>query len=255
MLNRRSFILGGLALYEASARPLIAAGAALQNQKFPVSPFTLGVASGDPSPDGVVLWTRLAIDPLNGGGMTPHSIQVDWEVATDDRMMGVVRKGRTSASPASAHSVHVEVSGLEPRSLVLVSVPRRQCGEPDRPHADVPAARSAVERLRFAIRVVPALRAGALHRVRAHGEGGARSRPAPRRLHLRETRASTTACASTSERELISARRLPRTATRSTGPIRLLQAAHAAFPWLVVWDDHEVDNNYAGPHLRGRATR
>ena len=114
MLNRRSFILGGLALYEASARPLIAAGAALQNQKFPVSPFTLGVASGDPSPDGVVLWTRLAIDPLNGGGMTPHSIQVDWEVATDDRMMGVVRKGRTSASPASAHSVHVEVSGLEP---------------------------------------------------------------------------------------------------------------------------------------------
>jgi len=48
-------------------------------------PFTLGVASGDPEPDGVVLWTRLAPDPLQGGGMPPHNVEVEWKVATDQR--------------------------------------------------------------------------------------------------------------------------------------------------------------------------
>ena len=68
MLDRRAFLLSGLAMYGAPARELFAERA-LQNPKFPTSPFTLGVCSGDPAPDGVVLWTRLAIDPLNGGGM------------------------------------------------------------------------------------------------------------------------------------------------------------------------------------------
>jgi alkaline phosphatase D len=78
------------------------------------SPFTLGVASGDPAPDGVVLWTRLARDPLHGGGMPRERIEVDWQVAADERMGQVVQQGRATATPDLGHSVHVEVNGLEP---------------------------------------------------------------------------------------------------------------------------------------------
>ena len=89
------------------------------------NPFTLGVASGDPLPDGVVLWTRLAPDPLNGGGMDgQEDVAVDWEVATDAGFTNIVQtsrehpiatvKARAIAEARLAHSVHLEVAGLEP---------------------------------------------------------------------------------------------------------------------------------------------
>ncbi|MBC7898360.1 MAG: PhoD-like phosphatase N-terminal domain-containing protein, partial [Cytophagaceae bacterium] len=62
-------------------------------------PFTLGVASGDPWPDGVVLWTRLAPDPLHGGGMPAERVPVRWEVARDEGMQQVVKGGTVMASP------------------------------------------------------------------------------------------------------------------------------------------------------------
>src|SRR5262245_45622826 len=77
-------------------------------------PFKLGVASGDPLPTGVVLWTRLAPDPLEGGGMPPETVAVRWRVASDERFLRVVRQGTVTARRESAHSVHVDVSGLEP---------------------------------------------------------------------------------------------------------------------------------------------
>lgn len=77
-------------------------------------PFTLGVASGDPLPDGVVLWTRLAPEPLAGGGMTAERVTVRWEVAGDDAFRGIVRSGSTVATPELAHSIHADVRGLEP---------------------------------------------------------------------------------------------------------------------------------------------
>ncbi len=77
-------------------------------------PFTLGVASGDPLPDGVVLWTRLAPDPVAGGGMPPEAVAVDWQVSTDERFRRIVRGGVVIAEPDRAHAVHVEVAGLEP---------------------------------------------------------------------------------------------------------------------------------------------
>ena len=77
--------------------------------------FTLGVASGDPLPDGVVLWTRLASSPLaRGGGMGAASVPVDWELATDEKMTSVIRRGRVLATAADGHSVHVDVRGLSP---------------------------------------------------------------------------------------------------------------------------------------------
>ena len=69
-------------------------------------PFSLGVASGYPAPDGVVLWTRLT------GVLAPVSVQ--WEVAADEAMKSIVLAGETAADPAWAHSVHVDVKGLAP---------------------------------------------------------------------------------------------------------------------------------------------
>src|SRR6187401_2962306 len=116
MLDRRAFLLSGLAACGVSAHELFAAGPALQTPRFPTSPFTLGVCSGDPTPDGVVLWTRLAIDPLNGGVMPRQPIEVRWEIATDERMTRVVQSGRAIASPEWGHSIHVEAANLQPHT-------------------------------------------------------------------------------------------------------------------------------------------
>jgi len=86
----------------------------LAQPKFTTNPFTLGVASGDPTADGIVLWTRLAPEPLTGGGMPAERVELEWQVSEDEHMGRVVKKGRATATPDLAHSVHVEVQGLEP---------------------------------------------------------------------------------------------------------------------------------------------
>src|SRR5947208_17137983 len=91
-MDRRDF-LGATARLAALAA-LGQLGACTQSQpfKFDRDPFTLGVASGDPLPDGVVLWTRLAPDPLTGGGMGTVPVDVEWRVASDEAMKDVVRR-------------------------------------------------------------------------------------------------------------------------------------------------------------------
>jgi alkaline phosphatase D len=110
-MKRREF-LGGDVL--GSVRLLGGPGGNLDTLGPTLNPFTLGVASGDPTPDGVVLWTRLARDPLTGGGMPPIPFFVRWRVAHDPRMCQVVRQGIAIAWPATAHAVEVEVRGLSP---------------------------------------------------------------------------------------------------------------------------------------------
>ena len=87
---------------------------AVERPRFSGFPFSLGVASGAPLPDGVVLWTRLAPEPLRGGGAGDEPVAVRWEVADDGSFARVVRCGSATARPAGAFSVHVEVSGLQP---------------------------------------------------------------------------------------------------------------------------------------------
>src|SRR5205823_14285338 len=96
-MDRRGF-LGATARLAALAA-LGQLGACTQSQpfKFDRDPFTLGVASGDPLPDGVVLWTRLAPDPLTGGGMGTVPVNVEWLVARDEPMKDVVRSGTAAA--------------------------------------------------------------------------------------------------------------------------------------------------------------
>lgn len=76
--------------------------------------FRLGVASGDPGPRSVVLWTRLAPAPLDGGGMGRWPVPVYWEVSSDPRMKRLERRGLALALPRDGHAVHVTVEGLDP---------------------------------------------------------------------------------------------------------------------------------------------
>ncbi len=126
------------------------AGRCACRAKFSDHPFQLGVASGDPLPDGVVLWTRLAPKPLEGGGMPEEAVQVDWQVADDEQMTKVVKKGTTVANPDWAHSVHVEVQGLRPDRWYFYQF--RAGGEtsPVGRTRTTPAAETMPERLRFA---------------------------------------------------------------------------------------------------------
>jgi len=244
MLDRRGFLLSGLAACGVSAHELFAAGPALQNPRFPTSPFTLGVCSGDPAPDGVVLWTRLALDPLNGGGMPRQPIAVQWQVATDDRMSRVVRSGTATASPDWAHSVHVEVAGLEPHRWYWYQFRAGNEPSPIGRTRTFPRAQSDVDRLRFAIASCQHFEVGlftayqhlaeedldlVMHLGDYIYENGGRDNLV--RKHVGG--------------ELLTVDDYRnRYAQYRSDPA--LRAAHASFPFLVVWDDHEVDNNYAG---------
>src|SRR5438067_4656186 len=109
MFTRRAFL-------SAAGSAAIAAPAILRAQGggFTAFPFSLGVAAGDPAPDGFVIWTRLAPEPLDPhGGMAMTSVPVTWEVATDEAMHTIVAKGEEKARPELAHSIHVELTGLE----------------------------------------------------------------------------------------------------------------------------------------------
>ena len=89
-LNRRSFLIGGSSLVGASLLFPTAGWAKSDVMSFADNPFSLGIASGEPWANSVVLWTRLAPKPLEGGGMPTQDVPVKWEVATDDKMQKVV---------------------------------------------------------------------------------------------------------------------------------------------------------------------
>src|SRR4051812_41952737 len=82
--------------------------------RFRENPFIFGVASGDPLPDGVVLWTRLDARTLWRSGASAASIPVHWEVSEDEQFRHIVRKGSHLAVGELGHSVHAEVDGLRP---------------------------------------------------------------------------------------------------------------------------------------------
>lgn len=112
MFTRRHFLSTGGTV---TALGLAGAPAILKAQSWFLDyPFKLGVASGDPAPDGFVIWTKLAPEPFAPhGGMPLSALPVAWEVASDERFATIVAKGETLARPELGHSVHVEVTGLE----------------------------------------------------------------------------------------------------------------------------------------------
>ena len=202
------------------------------------------MCSGDPAPDGVVLWTRLALDPLNGGGMPRQPISVQWQVATDDRMSRVVRSGTATASPDWAHSVHVEVTGLEPHRWYWYQFRAGSEMSPIGRTRTFPRAQSDVDRLRFAIASCQHFEVGLYTAYQHMAEEdldlvmhlGDYIYENPGRDNLVRKHVGGELLTIDDYRN--------RYAQYRSDPA--LRAAHASFPFLVVWDDHEVDNNYAG---------
>lgn len=97
---------------------------------FPAYPFALGVASGDPSPTGVVLWTRIAPLPLQAnGGMPNVAVEVEWEMAADERFNTATLRGRQIAYPELGHTVHAEVEDLARQAPDLVYQQALLCGQ------------------------------------------------------------------------------------------------------------------------------
>jgi len=239
LLTAGGAVAGLVLLDQLAPRPVAAAARPRVSD-----PFTLGVASGDPLPDGVVLWTRLAPDPLHGGGMPDADVQVDWEVAGDERFAGVVRRGSTLARPGAAHSVHVDVRGLEPATWYWYRFRVDGQLSPVGRTRTAPAAGSSPRRLRFGFVSCQNYQEGfwpawenlaeedldlVVHLGDYIYESGRSAIPVPRGHLGGETRTL--------------ADYRTRHALYKTDPA--LRAAHAAFPFVLTYDDHEVENNYA----------
>ena len=226
MFTRRRFLqsLGALAV---SPR--------LRAQSYP---FALGVASGYPTSSGVTLWTRLT------GELPPAAVAVRWEVAADEAFRVVVRTGEARAEPDWAHSVHVDVDGLEAERwywyrFTIVAAQSR-AGRT----RTAPALSKAAAELRFAFASCQQYEQGYYGAYRhivsdepdliaflgdyiyesSWGRDHVRAHGAPEPYSLEDYR----------RRHFL---------YRSDGD---LQDAHAACPWILTWDDHEVDNDYAG---------
>lgn len=244
----RSLISRRLAMVQAGAF-LAAAGRSrglpAQALHLAEDPFRLGVSSGFPTDHSVVLWTRLAPSPLAAdGGMPPVDVQIDWEIARDEQFRRIERRGKVLASAAAAHSARVEVPGLEPARdywyRFVAGAHRSRIGRT----RTLPALSADTASLQLAIVCCQHYESGHYAAYRhiagaapelvvhlgdyiyegAAADGGVRRHAGPTCRTLDQYR--------------------QRYAQYLTDPA--LQDAHAAAPWLVTWDDHEVANDYAG---------
>lgn len=215
-------------------------------------PFLLGVASGDPLPDSVILWTRLALDPLAAdglAGMPDKDVKVEFQVAEDPGFGTLVKRGTKKARVASAHSVHVELNGLEPGREYFYRFRVDEHISPVGRTVTAPAPGTTPAALRTGVVSCAQFEHGfftayarlaedmpdlvlhlgdyiyeyAPHHYVIQG-GNARDHEGP----------ETTTLAGYRQRH----------AQYKSDPD--LQAAHAIAPWAVVFDDHEVENNWAG---------
>lgn len=253
-LSRRGLILG----LGAGGAVLSQARQALADPVFAEYPFQLGVAAGDPAPDGFVIWTRLAPRPLDiGYGMPSAPVPVTWEVASDRGFRTVVRSGEAVARPELGHAVHVEVEGLEPAReyFYRFSAGSERTGVGRAMTA--PAAGAAVDRARFGVLGCQAYEQGfyTAHRraseenldfIYCYGD------------YIYEGRASRiyNGSGGTSENprqhiggEVYSLDDYRRRYAQYKLDLDL-QASHASTAWYCTWDDHEVDNNWVDAYAQ-----
>jgi alkaline phosphatase D len=242
MTTRRKFLSASLAVTGAALLPSRQARPD-ESFRFSKSPFTLGVASGYPTPDGMVLWTRLAPSPLEpGGGMPPEVIPVDWAIATDEHMHTVVQHGTDYATPEWSHSIHVEPSGLDPGRDYWYRFESGGDRSPIGRTRTAPTYGAPLDRLKLGLVCCQHYEQGyytAYRHMLADNldlivhvgdyiyEGNSvkkvRHHNMPVAFTLDDYRA--------------------RHALYRTD--KDLANAHAATPWLLIWDDHDVANDYA----------
>jgi alkaline phosphatase D len=216
--------------------------------KFGANPFTLGVASGDPTSDGIVLWTRLAPEPADPGSLGKKALPVRWRVGSDDRLRHVVAHGVAHASPELAHSVHVEVDDLRPGRDYFYQFSVRGEESPIGHFRTAPSRHELVPQIRFAFATCQDWPSGFYTAYRDMLQ-----RDLDLVLHLGDY---------TYEYAIGETRRgipVPEGFGEETVDLRTyrlrhtlykldpdLQAVHAKFPFAVIWDDHEVANDYSG---------
>ncbi|HYM19007.1 MAG TPA: alkaline phosphatase D family protein [Micropepsaceae bacterium] len=152
MSRRDCLKMGGLALGFAAAPAIV--GRAAERRVWRSDPFSLGVASGAPLPDGFVLWTRLVpepenYDPQKPAGMSGASISVAYEIASDPEMRRIVRRGNAVADAQFGYSVHLEVSGLKPHQPYWYRFMSGDAQSSIGRATTLPAFMSATKNLRF----------------------------------------------------------------------------------------------------------
>ncbi|MBM3725054.1 MAG: alkaline phosphatase [Acidobacteria bacterium] len=217
---------------------------------FTANPFALGVASGDPAPDGAVLWTRLIPDPAREAAWQRERVSVRYRVSTDEAMKRIVRQGSATAAPELGHSVHVELRGLEPG--------RHYWYQFDAAGSESPVGRTRTapvssDRLRFAFASCQHWESGYYTAYRHMAE-----EDLDLVVHLGDyvyegpTRAGGVRQHPPHEMKTLTQYRERYALYRSDA---LLRQAHERFPWIVTWDDHEVDNNYAADVPEDSQTR
>jgi alkaline phosphatase D len=237
VFQRRTF-LQAVALVAVGAFPL----SGFAQLRFSLSPFTLGIASGSPAPDGFVIWTRLFSPEVPAAS----PVSVRWEVFEDGAPHKVVASGDALAVPELAHSVHVEVSNLRPDCWYgyrfLLGDAQSSVGRT----RTLPLAGSMPKKLRLAYASCQRWEDGHYAAYR-HMLADSPDLVAFVGDYIYEYR---------SRRKDVAVRTHSYRHVRSLADYRqlyalyksdlALQAMHAACPWLVTWDDHEVENNYAG---------
>lgn len=244
-LSRRSF-LGGSASFAAAAWLSSARvrGTVAAAPKLSAYPFQLGVASGDPLPTGVVLWTRLAPRPLEaGGGMPASAVEVGWEAAEDEAMSRVVQRGTAVANPEWAHAVHVDVTGLRPDRWYWYRFQAAGEVSPVGRTRTAPPPEAIPGRLNFAF-ISCQDYSGGYYTAFDHLARGDFDLIVHLGDYIYETPARPGTVRQHNSGEIFSLDEYrARHAQYRSDPA--LQAAHQAAPWIVTWDDHDVSNNYA----------
>lgn len=245
---RRRTVVKAAAAGAVLAGPLAAAPAA-RAATAQAPAFLHGLASGDPLPDGVLLWTRVTPTPeaIPGSGLGPDT-EVGWTVALDKAFSTVVARGSTRATAASDHTVKADIRGLRPATDYWF---RFSAGGTDSPVArtrTAPAADAAVTGLRFGVVSCANWEAGhfsAYRHLAARGDLDAW-------LHLGDyiyeygtgeygTRGRTVRPHAPAHEIVTLADYRVRHATYKTDPD--LQALHAKAPVVAIWDDHEFAND------------
>ncbi|GAA1282872.1 alkaline phosphatase [Planotetraspora silvatica] len=233
----------------AAVLPSVSNSPAAAEAGHTTEPFLLGVASGDPLPNQVVLWTRL-VRNFAAAAFSTRPVPVSWQVAHDERFRRLARTGVTVARPELAHSVHVDVTGLEPGREYFYRFKADGDVSPVGRTKTAAARWADPSRLRLGIVNCQDFQNGywpaywglaeedldvVFHLGDYIYEYDPRSRFPDRAHTTPETLGNDQLTTLSDYRN--------RHAQYKSDPA--LRAAHAAFPWVVTWDDHETENNYA----------
>lgn len=241
LLSRRNFFGS---LIAAAAGSFAAPSALAQTSgrvRFPDYPFKLGVASGCPSSEGVVLWTRLVVDPFDVESLPEASIRVTWEIAEDEAFTKIAKRGTRIARIENAHSVHAEVFGLEAgREYFYRFVAGDEVSSIGRTKT-LPIVGTPVNRYKFAVASCQSITDGYFAAYRDVVEQNP-----DLVLHVGDYIYTSAYIGED--------RRIPVAEAVSLNDYRslyarykldpALQASHAACPWVSIWDDHEVQNDW-----------